>query len=144
MARYERVRPAWQSSDEQYQKASAKAQRIVADYTFGWFDSKWDLVRGLLADDVVFECPGRSRVVGVDAHLSLYSEEKRFGPNLNHIQWRGGGGGPSLGFISYLVCRDFHRAVHVIDRVSINGRGKISLVLALEMDMPRDDEDHSC
>jgi hypothetical protein len=117
--------------------SSDAVARLVHHYFFGWQESNWEWLRETLAPDVIFEDPrlGRDvRVVGIDAHMALYVENKRF-PELSGVALRAVANSEDVAFVSYDVYLGTRRTITVMDQLSARD-GKIARVFSVSSEWP--------
>jgi hypothetical protein len=113
---------------------SKAVERTAIDYFWGWQQSNWAQLRATLAPDVEFEDPRLERVEGVDAHVALYSEGRRF-PDLTGVAMRRLANSVDVAFVSYDVYLGGRRTVTVIDQLSVR-EGRIVGVLSVTSEWP--------
>ena len=115
-------------------EASDVVARLAHEYFFGWQEGQWDQLRGALAPDVVFEDPRTGQVAGLDEHVALYADGKRF-PDRTAVAMRRMAHGDDAAFISYDVYLGHWRKLTVVDQLSVRG-GKIVHVLSVASEWP--------
>jgi hypothetical protein len=107
---------------------------LAYDYFWGWRDGNWARLRATLSPDVEFEDPHLGEIVGIDAHMALYTERKRF-PDLRGITERGGCNSEDTSFGSYDVYLGTRRKIAVVDQLSIRD-GRIVRVMSVTSEWP--------
>jgi hypothetical protein len=110
-------------------EASDIVARLSHQYFWGWQEANWAQLREALAPDVVFEDPRLGRIEGVDAHIALYIDSKRF-PGRTGVAMRRTVHSEDAAFISYDVYLGHWRKQTVVDQLSVRG-GRIVHVLSV-------------
>jgi hypothetical protein len=108
--------------------------RLAHQYFWGWQEANWAQLREALAPDVEFEDPGLGNVEGIDAHVALYADGKRF-PDRTGIAMRRLAYSEDAAFISYDVYLGHWRKLTVIDQLSVRD-GHIVHVLSVAAEWP--------
>lgn len=110
------------------------AARLSHQYFWGWQESNWAQLREALAPDVVFEDPRLGRIEGVEAHVALYRDGKRF-PDRTGVAMRRVAHNEDAAFISYDVYLGHWRKLTAVDQLSVRD-GRIVHVLSVTGEWP--------
>ena len=114
--------------------ASDAVAQLAHQYFWGWQEGNWTQLRGTLAADVEFEDPSLGSIEGIDAHVALYADDKRF-PERTGVAMRRLAYSDDAAFISYDVYLGHWRKLTVIDQLSVSD-GRIVHVLSVADEWP--------
>jgi hypothetical protein len=101
----------------------------VRRYIVSWKDGHWDDLRALLAPEVRLEGPTIGTVEGIDAHVALYREHRRF-PKLDELVLLGLYADAEGAIASYDVYLSGKRNT-VFDQFRVS-EGKITRILSVQ------------
>jgi hypothetical protein len=113
-------------------QAPEDVYRVARDYFAAWRNGDWNRLRGFLAPEVVLESPRLGRVVGIDAHLRLYREERRF-PGIRGLQPGPIVHGPDMAVVIYDVYLGAEqKRATVFDRIYVRDRLIVHVLSVME------------